>query len=164
MPKKGQRAELHICSGAAPQDHSAKGVVWHGATPHDKLIREILPNCDIFVMPTHEDTFLIAAQEAQTMGLPVVSTRIAGIPEVVMHGLTGFLYQRNDEAGYIAAIERLMNEPELLTRFSAAAASHAMRDLSADVWHNHLLDQLVAVADGRNVMFKPLACSTGVSP
>ena len=149
------RAELHVCSGKAPQDHSAKNVIWHGPTPHDKLIREILPSCDLFVMPTREDTFLIAAQEAQVMGVPAVTSRLAGIPEVVLHEKTGLLCQRDDDAGFIAAVERLMNDPALLARFSAAAAKHGENTLNADLWHNHLLDQLVALADSRPVRFKP---------
>jgi hypothetical protein len=81
-----ERAELHVCSGEAVPDRSARGVVWHGRVDHDRLIRELLPTMDLFVLPTHEDTFLIAAQEAELLGVPVVSSRLAGIPEVVLDG------------------------------------------------------------------------------
>ncbi|MCC6322297.1 MAG: glycosyltransferase family 4 protein [Phycisphaerales bacterium] len=149
------RAELHICSAEAPVDRAARNVIWHGATAHDKLIREILPACDLFVMPTREDTFLIAAQEAHTMGLPVVTSRLAGIPEVVLHDRTGLLCPRGDDHAFIVAIERPLNDASLLTRFSAAAAEHARLNLNADIWHNHLLDQIVSLANHRAVKFTP---------
>lgn len=158
------RVELHICSAKAPQDHTARGVVWHGPTPHDKLIREILPSCDLFVMPTREDTFLIAAQEAQTMGLPVITSRLAGIPEVVLHERTGILCRRDDDAAFIQAVESFLDDPDRLTRFAAAATEHGNRGLSADLWHNHLLDQLIAIADGRPVATRPAALETGAAP
>lgn len=149
------RAELHVCSAEAPIDRSCRAVIWHGRTDHSRLMRELLPAADLFVLPTHEDTFLIAAQEAQALGLPVVSTRLAGIPEVVADGESGLLCARDDDAAYIAAVERLMDEPQFLSRLSAGAAAHAARRLNADVWHNHLLDQLVALADGRPVARAP---------
>lgn len=144
-----ERTELHVCSGGAMKDPAARNVVWHGATPHDRLIREVLPACDLFVMPTREDTFLIAAQEAQAMGLPVVTSRLAGIPEVVADGQTGLLCPRDDDGAFISSVERFLDNPAMLTRFSAAAAERASHALNADVWHNHLLDQLVSLANDR---------------
>jgi glycosyltransferase involved in cell wall biosynthesis len=141
------RAELHIVSGSAPASAlPARNVTFHGKVPHDRLVAEILPVMDIFVVPTKWDTFMIAAQEAQAAGLPVVTTRTGGVPECVRHGETGFLCERDDDAQYITAVECLLN---------AAAIQHARRDLSADIWHNHLLDQLVALADGRPIQSWP---------
>lgn len=140
------RAELHVVSAEAPADRSARSITWHGRVEHDRLIREVLPSIDLLVMPTMEDTFLIAAQEAQAVGLPVVTSNLAGIPEVVLHERTGLLCPRRDDAAFIAAVERLMDDSELLTRFSAAAATHAAENLSADRWHGGLLDQMVALA------------------
>lgn len=155
------RVELHICSGLAKPDPAAKSVVWHGAASHEKVTGEVLPNADLFVMPTRVDTFLIAAQEAQAAALPVVTTRIAGIPEVVRDGVTGFLCTRDDESGFIAAIEKLLNDDALRVRMGAAAYAHARANLDPDIWHNHLMDQLVALADGRPLRKAPAGVWTG---
>lgn len=149
------RAELHICSSGAPADLTGKNLFRHGPVPHERLVGELLPSMDLFVLPTWEDTFLIAAQEAQGSGVPVVSTRMCGIPEVVLDGRTGLLCPRTDDAGFIAAVERLMDNPAERARMSAAARAHARTTLNADVWHNHLLDQLVALADRRPVRPEP---------
>lgn len=149
------RVELHVCSGEAPVDRGARAVVWHGRVEHDRLIRELFPAMDLFVLPTFEDTFLIAAQEAQLLGVPVISSSLAGIPEVVIDGETGLLYPRKDDRAFVAAVERVIGDPDLLTRLSRAAAVHADRNLNAEIWHAHLIDQLIAIADERAVTMRP---------
>lgn len=150
------RAELHIVSGSAPRDPSARNVTWHGKVPHDTLVRELLPSMDVFVVPTRWDTFMIAAQEAQAAGLPVVTTRTGGVGECVADGVTGFLCDHADDNAYITAIERLLSDAAVRTRMSTAARQHAATRLNADIWHNHLLDQLVALADGRPLLRAPV--------
>lgn len=147
--------ELHVCSAHAPRDASIRNVVWHGRVEHTTLINTLLPAMDLCVIPTWEDTFLIAAQECQAAGVPVVTSRLAAIPEVVSHGETGLLVSRHDDAGFIAAVEQLITDVPLRQRMSAAAIRHVRDHLNADVWHNHLLDQLVALADGRPVRTLP---------
>lgn len=153
-----ERAELHIVSGAAPIDRACRNVVWHGAVEHAKLVGELLPTMDLFVVPTRWETFLIAAQEAQAAGLPVVTTRTGAVPEVVRDGETGFLCPARHEGGepeFIAAVERLLDDAALRARMGAAARQHARHGLDADAWHNHLLDQLVNLADGRPIRRRP---------
>lgn len=153
-------AELHICSGGAPVNTSCKNVVWHGGVPHDKLLRDVLPNMDVFVLPTYADTYLIAAQEAQLFGLPVVSSKLAGIKEVVRDGVTGFLREPQDDDGFMVAIDRLIDDGALRRQMSRAASDHIDRDLNADLWHTHLMDQIVALADGLRVRREPTPIST----
>ncbi len=149
------RAELHVCSAKARPDRSLRGVVWHGATPHARLMGDILPACDLMVMPTREDTFLIAAQEAQAVGLPVVTSRLAGLPEVVRHDHTGYLFARDDDTSFIGAVDRLIADAGLRRSMSIAASEHAAANLDSATWYNHLLDQLIAVAQGRPPAFAP---------
>lgn len=139
------KMELHICSAHAPKvlPPGHRNLILHGRTDHAVLVGELLPRMDFMVIPTFEDTFLIAAQEAQLMGLPVVTTRIAGVGEVVLHEQSGLLASRHDDSGYIAAIERLLEDPALLRRLSVGALQHAQRDLNAEKWHGALLDRIV---------------------
>ncbi len=148
-------AELHVCSRTAPQDRSLKNVVWHGQTDRTTLLNQVLPSMDMMVMPTRIDTFLIAAQEAQGAGLPVITSRIAGLPEVVRHGRSGFLCRFDQDEEFITAIQSLLTDHALRRRMGVAAREFAMTNLSASVWHNHLFDQLAAVVDGRPIVFSP---------
>src|SRR5215470_424097 len=70
---------------------------------------------DIFVMPSvHEsETFGIAAVEAQAMGLPVVATRIGGVPEAVLEDRTGVLVPPRDPEALARAVVALIENEDL---------------------------------------------------
>ena len=148
-------AEIHVCSAGAPKGKQLTNVIWHGATPHAKLIQEILPRMDMAVIPTYLDTLLIAAQEAQSQGLPVVPSRRAGIPDIVKDGRTGILCSPLDDAAYITAVDGLIKDAGLRRSMSNASLEHGRRNLDSAVWHRHFADQIVAVADGRPLSFSP---------
>jgi glycosyltransferase involved in cell wall biosynthesis len=158
------RAELHLCSSLAEPDRSLANVVWHGATPHERLVHEILPRMDLLAMPTWRDTYLIAAQEAQAFGLPAVTSRLAGIPEVVRHGETGFLCEPEDEDGFVGAITRLIDDAALRGRMADAARLRAERDLNPAVWNRHLVDQLIAVVESRPLCWAPAGTDAAGDP
>ncbi len=61
----------------------------------------------------------VAVMEAQLSGLPVVATRHAGIPDVVLEGESGFLVDEGDEATMADAMASLVLSPELAARFGA---------------------------------------------
>jgi colanic acid/amylovoran biosynthesis glycosyltransferase len=63
----------------------------------------------------------IVALEAMAMGLPVVGSRSAGIPEAVVHGETGLLGAEGDRAALASNLHALLGDPDLWQRMSAAA-------------------------------------------
>ncbi len=72
--------------------------------------------------------------EAMRLGLPVVSTAVSGIPELVIDGETGLLVPSRDAAALAAALARLLDDPALRERLTASASGHvaAMFDLAAN--------------------------------
>ncbi|MFM7674864.1 MAG: glycosyltransferase [Synechococcus sp.] len=66
----------------------------------------------------------VAVLEAQLCGLPVVATRHAGIPEVVVHGATGLLVDEGDVAAMAEAIRALGDDPALAGRLGAEGRRH----------------------------------------
>lgn len=90
-------------------------------------IEELLAICDLFVIPSESESFGLAALEAMACEVPIISSNSGGLPEVNIHGVTGFL----SDAGNVAemadhAIELLQNE-EMLQRFRANALKQARR-------------------------------------
>lgn len=62
-----------------------------GFVDRSDLLNEVLPNTDIFVCPTYRESYGYAIEEATAYGIPVISTRHGAIPEIIIHGKTGFL-------------------------------------------------------------------------
>jgi len=79
----------------------------------------------------------VAVMEAQLSGLPVVATRHAGIPEVVLDGQTGLLVDEGDVKGMAAAIQRLLQDPALCAQLGAAGRFHADQGFTLE---RHLAD------------------------
>lgn len=90
-------------------------------------IEELLAICDLFIMPSENESFGLAALEAMACEVPVISSNSGGLPEVNLHGVTGFLSDAGnvgEMAGY--AITLLKNE-EMLAGFRSNALAQARR-------------------------------------
>lgn len=90
-------------------------------------IEELLAICDLFIIPSESESFGLAALEAMACEVPVISSNSGGLPEVNIHGETGFMSDAgnvNEMARY--AIELLQNE-EMLARFRKNALAQARR-------------------------------------
>ena len=68
---------------------------------------------DVFVLPSSKEGLSIAVMEAMALEKPVVCSEIAGLPEVVRDGETGFLVPPGDSAALQTALEKLFADPEL---------------------------------------------------
>lgn len=80
---------------------------------------ELLPCCDLLVHPARAEGLGIALLEAAAAALPVVSTRVGGIPEAVVHGRTGLLVESDDREALGDALLRLLEDGELRRRMGA---------------------------------------------
>jgi L-malate glycosyltransferase len=80
---------------------------------------------DIFVMPSRSEGFPNALLEAMACGSCVVASRVGGIPELVDHGRTGFLFQSGNVTELSSLLRQLMEDPPLRRRVGDAAAADA---------------------------------------
>ena len=80
----------------------------------------------IFCLSSIHEAFGLCLLEAGLHGLPVVATRVGGVPEVVRNGETGLLVPPRDPQGMAAAILRLGNDPDWRKRMGSAARKHVM--------------------------------------
>ena len=98
-------------------------VIFSGAQTRDDVIKA-MSNADIFLLNsiTAQDGDMegvpVSLIEAQVMGLPVVSTYHAGIPELVIDGETGFLTEEKDVSIISERLEKLISNPHLRKAFS----------------------------------------------
>jgi len=81
-----------------------------GAVPRSE-IADWLGRADVFCLPSTYEGFPLAILEAMAAGLPVVATRVAGVPEAVEDGASGLLVEPEDAAGLAAALLALIRDP-----------------------------------------------------
>lgn len=80
----------------------------------------LLSLADLFLLPSEQESFGLAALEAMACGVPVVASRTGGLPEVVVEGETGFLCPVGDVAGMARRALQILREPGLQARFREA--------------------------------------------
>ena len=98
--------------------------------------REDLPalvaDATAFLLPSETESFGLAALEALSSGVPVVASRVGGLPEVVRDGEDGFLHAVGDCDAMAASVARLVTEPALRARLGAAARARALSDFRTE--------------------------------
>jgi glycosyltransferase involved in cell wall biosynthesis len=94
---------------------------------HRTDVMQILAASDVFVMSSRFEGFPVAVMEAMSAGLPVVATRVGGLPEAVTDGVDGILTPPGDPAALADAVLRLAERPDERRRMAGAASSKAER-------------------------------------
>lgn len=99
-------------------------------------IRELFADSDLFVLPTIEEAFGIAALEARAAGLPVVAMAGGGVAEIIHHGEEGLLAR--SDAEMVDHIVRLAADPELRARIARHNSSTPSPAPWSEVIEQHL--------------------------
>jgi glycosyltransferase involved in cell wall biosynthesis len=110
----------------------AEAVDFVGAVAHDR-IAELYARADVFCLPSHAEGVPTVLMEAMAMELPVVATRIMGIPELVEHERSGLLVSpaRPDELA--DALRRLLIDRELAERMGREGRKQVSARYNRDV-------------------------------
>ncbi len=115
---------------------------------HDS-VDELLSCADVFLLPSENESFGLAALEAMASGAPVVATRTGGIPEVIADGEVGYLFDVGDVEAMADGALAILEDPERLSRFRQRAREVATTVFSADRVVPLYEDVYRRVADGR---------------
>ncbi len=112
-------------------------VTLEGAMTHAELVA-LYRHADVFALAPRitddgdRDGIPNVIAEAMATGVPVVSTDVSGVPELVIHGQTGLLARPNDPASFADALERLLADPAQAASLARAARQRLVRDF--DLW------------------------------
>lgn len=95
-----ERERLRRLSAALP-------VRWLGQVPHDEVIR-VMSEAMCLVLPSRTEVFPNVVMEAMSLGVPVVASRVGGVPSLVESGVNGILIPPADPVALARAIEALV--------------------------------------------------------
>ena len=90
---------------------------WVEGDRKDQLLRA----ADVFVLPSYYEGLPVGVMEAMARGIPVVATRVGGIPDLVAHGVSGLLLEPGRPAALAQAIVSVLTDATLRTRLREAA-------------------------------------------
>src|SRR5262249_42793013 len=136
--RKRLQAKL-VMVGDGPEKASAEQLAREMGVHRDVLflgnqdcMEEMLPLADVFLLPSSSESFGLVALEAMSAEVPVVCSNAGGLPEVVEHGLTGFLHDAAHVAGYTASVLKLLTNDALRRTMGRRARRVAMERFSAE--------------------------------
>jgi glycosyltransferase involved in cell wall biosynthesis len=112
-------------------------------------VQAVLPNFEIFCLTSTSEGTPNAILEAMAAGLPVVATRVGGIPHIVQDGITGLLVDSEDVEGLASALEALLRDPERARQMGAAGRKRVVENFNcqriARVFEEYYLSQFSGV-------------------
>ena len=120
---------------------------WLGGLPQDEVLARYR-DADLFVLPSKvsadgdRDGLPNVLMEAQSQRLACLSTNLSGIPELVVHGETGWLVEQQDLPGLAAALERLIRDPGLRARLGEAGFLRVRERFSMERGIDALVERL----------------------
>ena len=92
-----------------------------------EAVEELLAISDLFILPSENESFGLAALEAMACEVPVISSNAGGIPEVNIDGVTGYMNEVGDVKGMAHNCIKLLQDEALLSTFRANAFTQAKR-------------------------------------
>jgi len=93
----------------------------------------LLSISDLFLLPSQQESFGLAALEAMACRVPVVASSVGGLSEVIEHGRSGFLHDLEDLDGMAASGIRLLSDPELHASVAALGRRTVKERFCADL-------------------------------
>jgi N-acetyl-alpha-D-glucosaminyl L-malate synthase BshA len=93
----------------------------------------LLSASDVFLLPSAQESFGLAALEAMACEVPVVASRVGGLPEVIDHGVTGFLHDPADLDGMAASVVALLTDPALHAHVAEASCTRVREFFCVDL-------------------------------
>ena len=99
----------------------------------------IIVSSSMLIYPSYFDAFPLVLLEAIQFGLPVVTTDIGGIPDMVENGRTGFVLNCNDVDGFVDRVSYLLKNPEIMNKMSQHAQAEFASKYTLEIFESSLI-------------------------
>ena len=140
------KVELHLAT-LDKLDSEPSLFVYNNMKPNSAPLKKLYHDSDIFCLPTYGDCLPMVLSEAGAAGLPMVSTNVAAIPELVLDSKTGYIVPPGDVPSLRDALRKLIVDADLRQAQAAAATSAVSQNYSAADNAQQLLMLLKETAD-----------------
>jgi len=101
---------------------------------------DLLSALDIFVFPSHSESFGNALIEAMAMEKPCVATNSHGVLDIIEDNVTGFLFNRKDENHLVEKLKHLITSPDKRIKIGKAAREHVVENFNIEKQTQNLID------------------------
>jgi glycosyltransferase involved in cell wall biosynthesis len=143
----GDTVELHLVTKSTVPP--APGVhVYADLTPNSDALKALYHRCDVFCLPTQGDCLPMVLSEAGATGMPLVSTGVAAIPEIVQDGVTGLVVPPADPGALAAALSKLVLDAPLRREMGARARALVEQSFDASKNATAVVELMCDVAGG----------------
>lgn len=93
----------------------------------------LLASCGLFVLPSHAEGLPMSVMEAMASGLPVIATRVGGVPDLVTHEGEGLLVGPGDKPALQRAMSKVLADPSLAEAFGRRGRDRAWRQFRVEI-------------------------------
>ena len=122
-------------------------VIYHGPKYGEDKVH-FFTKADIFVQPTFDDCFPLTLVEAMQYRLPIVSTDVGAIPDMIEEGVNGFICQQRDVNSLVAALERLIKDSALRTRMGEKGYARYRELYTLEAFEERFVEVVAPLARG----------------
>jgi glycosyltransferase involved in cell wall biosynthesis len=140
----GAKANLKLVTQTRklPDPLPAGVEVFHDIKAYSAPWLDLWRQADFFVMPTQQEAFGMVYQEAGAAGLPVIGSKIAAVPEIVLDQETGYLIERRNEVDLVEAMNKLIDSTELRLTLGRKARRHIQTTADSGDYARRLFQHL----------------------
>lgn len=138
LRETNKRITLTVVTADAVRVKQGDGISVLRFMDRDKLYREVYPLADVFVMPTEAEGWGFTNAEAMSFALPVISTEIGAIPEIVEHGVSGFLIRPGDGEALATIMSRMAQSQDLREEMGCQGRKRFIESFSRNVFREGL--------------------------
>ena len=139
-PERGELEELATKEGIQSK------VIFGGFQPD---VERWIPSMDIFVLPSLTEGTPMALLEAMSFGVPVIATKVGGVPSVISDGRNGILVASADPIGLAEKIHILVENPILRKSIAVSSMDTIQKSFNLNDWCRKIESQYVLLASGK---------------
>jgi len=145
------RAELEQMTARLELNNNVKFVGYKSQAE----VREYMQETDVFVLPSFAEGVPVSLMEAMAAGVPVVTTQIAGVSELVENGVSGYIVPAGDSTTLAERIKTLLTEPQLRSQFGTAGREKIEKEFNLNHEVARFYRVMTAALDGKIESIRP---------